>query len=48
MNRTIRIVSVFSLLLVLILLVNLTWVQVFRTDELADNPSTAASFTRPR
>lgn len=44
MNRTIRIVSVFSLLLVLILLVNLTWVQVFRTDELADNPLNRRQF----
>ncbi|MDK7214223.1 penicillin-binding transpeptidase domain-containing protein [Corynebacterium pyruviciproducens] len=46
MNRTIRIASLFSLVLVFILLVNLTWVQVFRTDELADNPLNRRQFYR--
>lgn len=37
MNRSIRFVAIFSLLLTLILLVNLTIVQAFREDEYADN-----------
>lgn len=38
MNRSIRQVSLFSLLLVLVLLVNLTVIQAFRTEKYADNP----------
>ncbi|MCQ9344046.1 penicillin-binding transpeptidase domain-containing protein [Corynebacterium sp. 153RC1] len=38
MNRSIRMVSIFSLLLILVLLINLTVIQAFRTEEYADNP----------
>lgn len=37
MNRSIRFVAIFSLLLTLVLLVNLTVIQAFREDEYADN-----------
>ncbi|APT91605.1 penicillin-binding protein [Corynebacterium phocae] len=38
MNRSIRIMALFSLLLVAILLVNLTVIQAFSTDKYAENP----------
>lgn len=38
MNRSIRITSLFSLLLILVLVANLTWIQAFRDDDLAQNP----------
>lgn len=44
MNRSIRFVAIFSLLLTLVLLVNLTVIQAFREDEYADNPLNARGF----
>ena len=44
MNRSIRFVAIFSLLLTLILLVNLTVIQAFREDEYADNPLNQRGF----
>lgn len=44
MNRSIRITSLVSLLMILVLLVNLTWVQSFREDELAQNPLNNRAF----
>lgn len=44
MNRAIRITSIFSLLLILILIANLTWIQGFRDSELAQNPLNARGF----
>ncbi|MDH2456758.1 penicillin-binding protein 2 [Corynebacterium bovis] len=44
MNRSIRAVTVFSFVLVVILGVNLTWVQGFRTDSLAENPLNGRRF----
>ncbi|ALC04524.1 Penicillin-binding protein A [Corynebacterium deserti GIMN1.010] len=44
MNRSIRITSLFSLILILVLLANLTWIQGFRDDELAQNPLNGRGF----
>lgn len=44
MNRSIRITSLFSLLLILVLVANLTWIQAFRDDDLAQNPLNARGF----
>ncbi|ANE02800.1 penicillin-binding transpeptidase domain-containing protein [Corynebacterium crudilactis] len=44
MNRSIRITSAFSLILILILIANLTWIHAFRDDELAQNPLNARGF----
>ena len=38
MNRPIRVVSIFCLVLFMLLLVNVTWLQVFRAGELAASP----------
>lgn len=52
MNRSIRFVSIFSLILILILLANLTVIQAFRQDEYAGNPLNQRDFlemqTQPR
>lgn len=52
MNRSIRFVSIFALILTLVLLVNITVVQAFRTDEYADNALNHRGFlemqTQPR
>lgn len=52
MNRSIRFVAIFSLLLVLILMVNLTVIHAFRDDEYAANPLNNRAFlemkTQPR
>lgn len=52
MNRAIRFASVFSLILVAILLVNLTVIQGFREEKYADNPLNNRGFlelqTQPR
>ncbi|AIG63386.1 penicillin-binding protein [Corynebacterium atypicum] len=44
MNRAIRWVSVFALVLVAVLLVNLSVIHVFREDELAQNPLNQRAF----
>ncbi len=44
MNRSIRFVAIFSLLLTLILLVNLTIIQGFREEAYADNPLNQRGF----
>lgn len=44
MNRSIRQVSLFSLLLVLVLLVNFTVIHAFRADEYANNPLNRRAF----
>ncbi|NLZ57769.1 MAG: penicillin-binding protein 2, partial [Corynebacterium sp.] len=44
MNKSIRITSFFSLLLIVVLLVNLTWIQSFREDDLAQNPLNGRAF----
>ncbi|AGF71039.1 penicillin-binding transpeptidase domain-containing protein [Corynebacterium halotolerans] len=48
MNRSIRFVAIFSLLLTLVLLVNLTIIQSFRQDEYANNPLNARGFYESR
>lgn len=52
MNRSIRRGAVFALVLVVILLANLTWVQVFQREEYAENPLNNRQFmeekSRPR
>src|SRR5699024_842173 len=44
MNKSIRITSLFALVLIVILLANLTWIQGFREDELAQNPLNSRNF----
>lgn len=44
MNKSIRIASFFSLILIVVLLVNLTWIQGFRERELAQNPLNGRAF----
>ncbi|MCK2200867.1 penicillin-binding transpeptidase domain-containing protein [Corynebacterium callunae] len=44
MNRSIRIASLFSLLLILVLIANLSWIQTFREDDLAQNPLNGRAF----
>ncbi|MDK8450541.1 peptidoglycan D,D-transpeptidase FtsI family protein [Corynebacterium mastitidis] len=44
MNRSIRFTAVFALLLTLVLLVNLTVIQVFRHDQYAANPLNQRNF----
>ena len=39
MNRSIRAVTIFCLLLVVAMVANLTWIQGFQTDRLAKNLS---------
>lgn len=39
MNRPIRMISIFCLGLFVLLLINVTWLQVFKADELAANPN---------
>ena len=48
MNRAIRWVAVFALLLVAVLLVNLSYIQVFREDELAHNPLNKREFLQTK
>lgn len=52
MNRSIRFVSIFALVLTLILLANLTVIQAFREDDYAHNPLNQRDFlelqTQPR
>lgn len=44
MNRSIRLVTIFSFLLVLALIANLTFIQAFQTDSLAHNPLNGRQF----
>lgn len=44
MNRAIRSVTIFSFILVLILIANLTFIQVFQTGSLAHNPLNSRQF----
>lgn len=44
MNRSLRFASAFAILLILVLLVNLTWVQAFREDQYANNPLNQRGF----
>ncbi|MCQ4620009.1 penicillin-binding protein 2 [Corynebacterium sp. CCUG 71335] len=44
MNKTIRIGAIGSLLLIVMLLVNLTWVQAFTEDKYARNPMNSRNF----
>ncbi|MDN6387106.1 MAG: penicillin-binding protein 2, partial [Corynebacterium sp.] len=44
MNRSIRNVSVFTFVLVIILLVNLTWIQGFQTSRYAENSLNARQY----
>ena len=39
MNRSIRLVAVFAIILTIILLVNLTIVQAFQEDKYANHPA---------
>ena len=52
MNKSIRQVMVFILVLIVLLLANLTWVQAFRTETYAQNPLNSRQFleekSRPR
>ncbi|WP_448851859.1 peptidoglycan D,D-transpeptidase FtsI family protein [Corynebacterium sp. 335C] len=52
MNRSIRRAAMFALVLIVILLANLTWVQVFQREEYAENPLNNRQFmeekSRPR
>lgn len=52
MNKSIRQVMIFILVLILLLLANLTWVQAFRTETYAQNPLNSRQFleekSRPR
>lgn len=44
MNKSIRITSLFALILIVVLLGNLTWIQGFREDDLAQNPLNNRAF----
>ncbi|WP_080792381.1 penicillin-binding transpeptidase domain-containing protein [Corynebacterium pacaense] len=44
MNKSIKFASSFALLLVMVLLANLTWIQGFREDDLANNPLNGRAF----
>lgn len=44
MNKPIRNVAIFGLVLVAVLLVNLTYIQAFSTEELANNPKNSRQF----
>ncbi|KAB3519152.1 penicillin-binding protein 2 [Corynebacterium sp. zg254] len=44
MNKAIRNVTIFGFLLVVVLLVNLTYIQAFSTDSLANNPKNSRQF----
>ena len=48
MNRSIRLVSLFALLLTAVLLVNLTVVQAFSTDKYAHNPKNVRGYLEMR
>lgn len=44
MNRSLRFAAAFAVLLILVLLVNLTWVQGFREEQYANNPLNQRGF----
>ncbi|WP_295625908.1 penicillin-binding transpeptidase domain-containing protein [uncultured Corynebacterium sp.] len=44
MNKSIRQVLLFSIVLIVLLLANLTWVQAFRTEQYAENPLNTRQF----
>lgn len=44
MNKSIRQVMLFTLVLIVLLLANLTWVQTFRTEQYAENPLNTRQF----
>lgn len=44
MNRPIKAVAIFTLVLSLILLINLTWIQAFQTKQLAENPKNSRQY----
>lgn len=44
MNKSIRQVMLFTLVLIVLLLANLTWVQAFRTEQYAENPRNSRQF----
>ena len=48
MNKTIRIGAIGSLLLIVMLLVNLTWVQAFTEDRYARNPLNSRNFVEAK
>ncbi len=44
MNKSIRQVMMFTVVLIVLLLANLTWVQAFRTEKYAENPLNSRQF----
>ena len=44
MNKSIRQVMLFTVVLIVLLLANLTWVQAFRTEQYAENPLNSRQF----